>query len=61
MDKEAQYREQAALAREHAAKARDLRDKKTWEWIALDYEYLAASQERKKQYELYKFEPPGPP
>lgn len=61
MDKEAHYRQQAALAREHAAKARDLRDKATWGWIALDYEYLAASEERKKQYELYKFELPGTP
>jgi hypothetical protein len=55
MDKEAQYRQQAALARERAAQARDLRDKEMWEWIALDYEYLAASEERKKRYELYSF------
>ena len=55
MDKEAQYRQQAAFARERAAQARDLRDKETWEWIALDYEYLAASEERKKRYESYSF------
>jgi hypothetical protein len=53
MDKEVEYRQQAALARERAAQARDLRDKEAWEWIAQDYEYLAASEERKKQYELY--------
>jgi hypothetical protein len=49
------------VAREHAAKARDLRDKEMWEWIALDYEFLASSEERKKQYELYKFELLRPP
>ena len=60
MDKEAQYRRQAAVTREYAANARDLRDKEMWEWIALDYEYLAASEERNKQYELYEFESPRP-
>jgi hypothetical protein len=49
------------VARGHAAKARDLRDKEMWEWIALDYEFLASSEERKKQYELYKFELLRPP
>jgi hypothetical protein len=61
MDKEAQYRQQAAVAREHAAKARDPQDQETWQWIAQDYEFLAASEERKKRYELYEFGSLRPP